>query len=178
VPAGYEVRWWALDRDGSEDDVVADVLEFATQRQAEDAFARAASTRCRRDGAAHVAHFPSGASNLFWVNPDNAQQWDVLLARGRRLYRVSDVPPEYLLTTTPPAQRSLERLRAGSTVEVLACALPDAACRASAVSARATNLATLAARSSVQPSAPRSITRAQASAYSRAVNLRATRCPE
>src|SRR6202034_4146230 len=29
VPAGYEVRWWALDRQGNEDDVVADVLEVA-----------------------------------------------------------------------------------------------------------------------------------------------------
>jgi len=172
VPAGYEVRWWALDREGSEDDVVADVFEFATERQAEDALTRAASTRCRRDGVAHVARFPSGAGNLFWVNPDNAQQWDVLLVRGHRLYRVSDVPPEYLLTTTPPAQRSLERRRAPSTVELLACALPGAACRASAVSARATNLATLPAGSSVQPSASRPTTRAQASAYAHAVNLR------
>jgi hypothetical protein len=174
VPAGYEMRWWALDSAGDEDDVVADVFEFATERQAEDALGRAASTRCRRDGAAHAAHFPSGASSLSWVNPDNVQQWDVLLVRGRRLYRVSDVPPEYLLTTTPPAQRSLERRRAPSTVEMLACALPEAACRASAVSARATNLATLV---SVQPSAPRSITRAQASAYARAVNLRGYEVP-
>ena len=172
VPAGYEMRWWALDRQGDEDDVVADVFEFATERQAEDALARAASTRCRSHGATHIAHFPAGASDLFWVNPDSAQQWDVLLVRGRRLYRVGDVPPEYLLTTTPPAQRSLERRRAPSTVEVLACALPGAGCQISAVSTGATNLATLPAGSSVQPSASRPPTRAQASVYAHAVNLR------
>jgi len=69
----------------------ADVLEFASERQAEDALARAEGPRCRSDGAAHAARLPSGAGNLYWVNPDNAQQWDVLFARGRRLYRV--VPP-------------------------------------------------------------------------------------
>jgi hypothetical protein len=172
VPAGYEVRWWALDRQGSEDDVVADVLEFGTERQAEDALARAASTRCRRDGAAYAAHFPSGASNLYWINPDNAQQWDVLFVRGRRLYRVDDVPPRYP-RATGPAQRRLERHRALMTVNVLACALPGAGCQASGVSTRATNLATLtAAGSSSHPSAPRPITRAQASTYAHAVNLR------
>jgi hypothetical protein len=172
VPAGYEMRWWALDRDGNEDDVVADVLEFATERQAEDALTRAASTRCRRDGTAHAGHFPSGAGNLFWVNPDNAQEWDVLFVRGRRLYRIGDVPPGYP-PAAGPAQSRLERLRADSTVEVLACALPDAACQASAVSARATSLATtLTAGLSAQPNASRPITRAQARTYAHAVNLR------
>jgi hypothetical protein len=171
VPAGYEMRWWALDREGNEDDVVADVLEYATERQAKDALARAASTHCRSGGAAHTARFPSGASNLFWVNPDKAEQWDVLFVRGRRLYRLADVPSEYP-PATGPAQRALERRRATSTVELLACALPNAACQASAVSARATNLATLSAGSSVQPSTSRPTTRAQARAYAHAVNLR------
>jgi hypothetical protein len=171
VPAGYEVRWWALDRQGNEDDVVADVLEFASERQAEDALARAASPHCRPGGAAHAARLPSGASNLSWINPDNAQQWDVLFARGRRLYRVGDVPSSYP-PTTGPAQRALEQHRANSSGELLACALPGAGCQISAVSARATNLATLSAGSSVQPSTGRPITRAQASAYAHAVNLR------
>jgi len=177
VPAGYEVRWWALDREGNEDDVVADVLEFASERQAEDALARAASTRCRHDGTAYAAHFPSGAGNLYWVNPDNAQQWDVLFARGRRLYRVGDVPSSYP-PATGPAQHALERRRANSTVEVLACALPDAACQASAVSAHATNLATLSAGSSVQPSASLTFSRARTRAYPQAVNLRGYDVPE
>src|ERR1700722_1475734 len=161
VPAGYETRWWALDRDGSEDDVVADVLEFATERQAEDALARAASPHCRPGGAAHAGRSPSGAVNLFWVNPDGAQEWDVLFVRDRRLYRVVDAPPGFLLTTTQPAQRKLERLRAARTVSVLACALPDAGCQASAVSG-----------SSSHSGAPRPITRAQMDTYARAVNLR------
>jgi hypothetical protein len=171
VPAGYEVRWWALDRQGNEDDVVADVLEFATERQAEDTLARAASTRCRRDGAAYAAHFPSGASNLYWVNPDNAQQWDALFVRGRRLYRVDDVPPGYP-PATGPAQFRLERLRALMTVNVLACALPDAGCRASALSTHTTNLATLPDSSSAQPSTSRTVTQVRARAYAHAVNLR------
>jgi hypothetical protein len=171
VPAGYEVRWWALNRQGNEDDVVADVLEFSTERQAEDALSRAASPRCRSDSAAHAARLPSGAGNLYWVNPDSAQQWDVLFARGRRLYRVDDVPPGYP-PATGPAQRTLERHRANSTVEMLACALPGAGCQASAVSARATNLATLTAGSPSDPGAPRPITRAQAGTYAHAVNLR------
>jgi hypothetical protein len=177
VPAGYEVRWWALDRQGNEDDVVADVLEFASERQAKDALARAASTRCRSDGAAHAARLPSGAGNLYWVNPDNAQQWDVLFAHGRRLYRVGDVPSNYP-PATDPAQRALERRRADSTVELLACALPGAACQASAASARATNLATLTAGSSAQSNADRPITGAQARAYAHAVNLRGYDVPE
>jgi hypothetical protein len=177
VPAGYEVRWWALDRQGNEDDVVADVLEFSTEKQAQEALLRAASTRCRRDGAAYAAHFPSGAGNLSWVNPDNAQQWDVLFARGRRLYRVGDVPSNYP-PATGPAQRTLEQHRADSTVEVLACALPGAGCRPSDVSARATNLATLPAGSSAQPGASRPITLARARIYAHAVNLRGYDVPD
>ncbi|MGH2855358.1 MAG: hypothetical protein ACRDLF_14325, partial [Solirubrobacteraceae bacterium] len=96
VPAGYEMRWWALDRDGSQDDVVADVLEFATERQADDALTRAASSRCRRSGVGLAARFPARASNLIWVNPDDAQEWDVLFVRAHRLYRVADSPPGYL----------------------------------------------------------------------------------
>jgi hypothetical protein len=171
VPAGYELRWWALDRQGNEDDIVADVLEFSTERKAQNALMRAASSRCRSDGAAHAARLPSGAGNLYWVNPDNAQQWDVLFARGRRLYRVTDVPSSYPPATSP-AQRTLERDRANSTVEVLACALPGAGCQASAVSARAANLATLPAGSPVQLSATRPIIRARAGTYAHAVNLR------
>jgi hypothetical protein len=171
VPAGYEVRWWALDRQGNEDDVVADVLEFASERQAEDALARAASPRCRSDGAAHAARLPSGASNLFWVNPDNAQERDVLFVRGRRLYRVGDVPSNYP-PATGPAQRALERHRANGTVQVLACALPGAGCLASDLSAHATNLATLAGISLVQPSTSHTISRTQARTYAHAVNLR------
>jgi hypothetical protein len=183
VPAGYEVRWWALDRQGNEDDVVADVLEFASERQAEDALARAASPRCRSDGAAHAARLPAGASNLYWVNPDKAQQWDVLFVRGRRLYRVVDVPSNYP-PATGPAQRALEQHRTNSTVEVLACALPGAGCPASDLSTQATNLATLSAGSSVQPSTnrtsstSRTLTRARVGAYAHAVNLRGYDVPE
>lgn len=177
VPAGYEIRWWALDRDGNEDDIVADVFEFATHRQAQDVLARAASTRCRRYGEAHAARLPSGAGNLSWVNPDNAEQWDVLFVRGRRLYRVGDVPASYP-PPPGPQQHRLRQLAVERTGDVLACALPDAACPASAVSARATSLATLAASSPAQPRSRRSVTRGQASTYAHAVNLRGYDVPE
>jgi hypothetical protein len=171
VPAGYEIRWWALDRVGNEDDVAADVFEFATHRQAHDVLVRAANTRCRRHGQVHPSRLPFGAENLSWVNPDNAEQWDLLFVRGRRLYRVGDVPARY-----PPAtgskQRRLKQLAVERTVAVLACGLPDAGCPAAAVSAYPPDLAGLAASSSTRPGSRRPVTRRQASTYAHAVNLR------
>jgi hypothetical protein len=177
VPAGYEIRWWALDRGGNEDDVVADVFEFATNRQAQDVLARAASTRCRRYGAAHAALRPSGARNLSWVNPENAEQWDVLFVRGRHLYRIGDVPASYPPPRGPKQQR-LKQLAAEATGDVLACALPNAACPPSADWAGASSLATLAASSSAQPRSGRPVTRGQVGTYAHAVNLRGYDVPE
>jgi hypothetical protein len=173
VPAGWEIRWWALNRDGDEDDVVADVLEFPTPREAENALSAATSSRCRQAGAAHPAPFPSGARNVFWVNPDDAPEWDVLFVRRRRLYRVADVPPGYLQTEPPPAQRHLERLRVLATVDLLACSLPEADCPGSTASPHAAGQASLAAGPPDPSGAPGPITRAQALAYAHAVNLRA-----
>jgi hypothetical protein len=165
VPAGYAVRWWALDRAGSQDDIVANVFEFASERQADDALARAASPHCRRYGVGSAARFPAGATNLVWVNPDDAQEWDVLFVRAHRLYRVADAPPSYL-----PA----EYRGAQMTVDVLACALPDADCPTSTPSA--TNLATLTAATGAGSGLR--LSRAQATAYAHAVNLRAYDVPE
>jgi hypothetical protein len=174
VPAGYEIRWWALDRDGSEDDVAADVLEFATPAQARNALALAASARCRTDASAGPVRFPAGASELHWVNPDTAQQWDVLFSRGRRLYRVGDVPPEYLITSAGPRHDALERARDETTPQALACALPEAGCPATAPTIGDTSLATLAAGSAANARAP---TEQQASAYAGAVNIRGYQVP-
>ncbi len=171
APAAYEIRWWALDRQGNEDDVAADVLEFATSREAQDALALAADPHCRRDGAAHAVRFPAGARELSWINPDHAQQLDVMFARGRRLYRVGDVPPGYLLDTTGPRQGELERVRAGRTADALACALPDTGCPHSATSLRATSLAALTAGSPNAVAGPPP-TAEQATAYAHEVNLR------
>jgi len=172
APAGYEIRWWTLDRDGSEDDVTADVHAFATPTQARETLALAASTRCRRDASVHPLRFPAGASELHWVNPDNAQQWDVLFARGRRLYRVGDVPPEYLLTTTPPRKAALERARDETTPQALACAVPAAGCPATAPTIRDSSLAILAAGTTGRAASAKPPTVQQATAFARAVNLR------
>ncbi len=171
TPAGYEIRWWALDREGAEDDVAADALEYSSAGQAEQALRLAASPRCRRDGASSAPRYPGGARELTWVNPDDAREWDVLFARGPRLYRVTDVPPEYLLTTTGPRQDRRERLRDGATPEALACALPGAGCPHGAGSLGASSLAPLprsprAAALGPPPSAT------AAAAYGHAVNLR------
>jgi hypothetical protein len=169
VSAGYELRWWLLNRAGNEDDVAADVLEFTTKQTAENALARAASPRCRRQATARAGRFPSGARDLRWVNPDNAREWDVLFTRGKRLYRIAYVPSDYP-PATGPTQRAHES-RDEATAEALACAIAAAACRAPGVRASSTNLATLAA-SPARSSAARATSRAQASAYAHAVNLR------
>jgi hypothetical protein len=169
APAAFEVRWWALNRDGDEDDVVADVLEFATEREAEDTLALAGSARCRRNGAARAARLPAGGREIVWRNPDNAWQRDVMFVRGRRLYRVSDVPPG-LLAATGPRRSSREWRMAGTTAQALACALPDALCPASAASLRGSSLAPLTGGEGAGTSRPP--TAAAASAYARAVNMR------
>jgi hypothetical protein len=174
APAGYEVRWWALDRDGDEDDVAADVLELATAREAERTLALAASPRCRRYGVARAVRYPAGAREVFWVNPDDALEWDVMFVRGRRLYRVGDVPPEYLLTTTEPWQRRLERSRDAGTAKALACALPEAGCPPDAGTLHETSLAPLPDGS---PRAIATPTAAQAALYAHAVNLRPYHLP-
>jgi hypothetical protein len=175
--AGYEMRWWTLDRDGNEDDVVADVLEFATGRAAEDALTRAASPRCRAEAAAHAGRSPAGSRELRWVNPDKAREWDVLFTRGARLYRLAYVPPAYP-PPSGPAQRAKQWQRAQATAELLACAVPAAACRAPGVPARATNLATLADDSRARSSVTAVAAREQARRYARAVNLRGYDAPE
>jgi hypothetical protein len=184
VPAGYEIRWWSLDRDGNEDDVAADVLEFATSRAAEAALRRAASPRCRADATANAGRSPAGSRELRWLNPDKAREWDVLFTRGARLYRVVYVPPSYP-PANGPAQRATQWRRAGATAELLACSVADAACRVPSVPVRATNLATLAdgspARSSANAATARAdaaTAREQARRYARAVNLRDYDVPE
>jgi hypothetical protein len=171
VAAGYEMRWWSLNRDGNEDDVVADVLEFATSRAAEAALTRAASPRCRAEAAAHAGRSPAGSHELRWLNPDKAREWDVLFTRGARLYRVAYVPPSYP-PANGPAQRAKQWQRAQATAELLGCAVADAACRAPDVPTRTTNLATLVDGSAPRASATAAIAREQARRYARLVNLR------
>ena len=77
-PAGYEMRWWAPNGD----DVVADVLVFASQAKAQRYVSVAASKRCRLQARSGAASRPPEARNLSWLNPDGALQADVFLARG------------------------------------------------------------------------------------------------
>jgi hypothetical protein len=118
---GYELRWWAPNRD----DVVADVLLFRDPAQAREFLAHAASPRCRAGIArAAGARWPSGARNLRWVNPDAFAQADVMFVRGRRVYRVAVVQPG----RAARAPTTADLRRAFRAVDTLACLLPAAAC--------------------------------------------------
>jgi hypothetical protein len=116
---GYELRWWAADRD----DVVADVFVFANPGRARDFFDLASSTRCRPSSVALAASSPPGGRNLAWRNPDRFAQEDVYLLRGPRVYRVGVVRAGAGRNITAAG-----RSAAFSLVNALACALPGAAC--------------------------------------------------
>jgi hypothetical protein len=95
----------------------------------------------------------------------------VLFVRGRRLYRVADVPPEYLFTTTPRAQAGRELLRDAATPRALACTLPAAGCPSRSAGLASRPPSAHAAALGAPPS------RAQAIAYAHAVNLRGYHVP-
>ena len=122
-PAGYEMRWWSPNRD----DIVADVFEFADVATAQRFLDRALSTRCRASGKQEPAPRPAQGGNLAWVNPDGYAQADIYLSRGRRVYRVAEVPAGP--RTSGPLQSGLRR--AFYTIDTLACLIPSAGCGAS-----------------------------------------------
>jgi hypothetical protein len=119
-PAGYEMRWWAPNGD----DVVADVFVFANSAQARRFVGEAGNARCRALGWQMPASWPAGAYNLRWVNPERVVQADVFLARGERVFRVADVPPQQRGPGVP--WRTLRRTFL--TIDTLACLLPGADC--------------------------------------------------
>jgi hypothetical protein len=117
---GYELRWWAPNRD----DVVADVLLFDTPAHAREFLLRAASPGCRPAARAANARWPSGARNLRWINPDGFAQADTMFARGARVYRVAIVQTGRAARTPTP----VDLRRAFRFIDTLACLLPAAAC--------------------------------------------------
>lgn len=120
-PDGYEMRW--LTPNG--DEIVADAFVFATTRLAHQFLQRATDAHCRLQGSLEPALHPPLARNLAWVNPHHVYQADVYLARGRRVYRVGDIPdPRHASQLT--AGRSLAGAFLG--VDELACLLPGARC--------------------------------------------------
>jgi hypothetical protein len=121
-PAGYEMRWWAPNGD----DLVADVLVFASPQLAARYLAVASGARCHRAGAQQASPSPPLARNLSWVNPEGAPQADVWLARGARVYRLADAPAQPRVG--PDSATVLTRTF--FTIDTLACLLPDARCSA------------------------------------------------
>lgn len=124
VPAGYEMRWWASDRD----DIAADVFVFSLASDAQKFFERASSDRCRPAGVNALITSPQSARDVAWRNPDGVGQEDVYILRGHRVYRVSDVLAS---SSRMAGGASQERQRGLMIVNTLACSLPDAGCRTS-----------------------------------------------
>ncbi len=114
-PAGYGVYDWTRDYT-----VVVEVFVFAELRQARDLFERAGSIHCHRRGSQPPARSPRLARNLTWVNPDDVEQSDVFMLRGRRVYGILDVRNEGVM----PLGRQAE----ASILDHLACRLPRAGC--------------------------------------------------
>ena len=119
-PDGYEMRWIAPNGD----DVVATALSFSSAGTARRFMALASSTHCRVHGVAGSASRPPLSKNLGWVNPDGVAEADVYLARGRRVYRVADVPANQQADRASSADLS----HSFFTVDALACLLPGAHC--------------------------------------------------
>jgi hypothetical protein len=119
-PDGYEMRWIAPNGD----DVVATALSFSSAGEARRFMALATSARCRVHGVSGSAARPPLSRNLGWVNPDGVAEADVYLARGRRVYRVGDVPASQQADHAAGADLG----RSFFTVDALACLLPGAHC--------------------------------------------------
>ena len=119
-PGGYEMRWWAPNRD----DIAADVFVFRSPAAAQRFLQRAVDPRCRPSGQQMSALKPFQAHNLAWINPDGFAQADVFFARGSRVYRVSDVP-----VGAKPQSVTLAQLQPTlDTVDALSCLLVEAHC--------------------------------------------------
>ncbi len=121
-PAGYELRRWA----DNGDDVVADVLEFPTGSAATTFFREVVTTGCRRRATVWPAVMLPAAGHLVWENPDGYMQEDTFLARGRLVYRFTDVRRP---AGSSPAG---EERAAFAITDALACEVPDAGCHLSA----------------------------------------------
>lgn len=119
-PAGYEMRWWAPNGD----DIVADVLSFASPKAAGRYIALAGSERCRVHARRHAPAGPPRVSNLTWLNPDGAAEADVYMRRGSRVYRIADAPAGQHQGTV----RAGTLQRTVATIDELACLLPGAHC--------------------------------------------------
>jgi hypothetical protein len=119
---GYEMRW----RASSGAAIVADVLVFADVSAAQRFAALAASPGCRRQASGGSTARPAGARNLTWVNPDGVTQGDVVFARGRRVYRVGEVPPG--ASSHPLGEVQLHDIFV--VVDTLSCLISEARCTA------------------------------------------------
>jgi hypothetical protein len=103
---------------------VATALSFSSAGEARDFMALATSARCRVHGVSGSASRPPLARNLGWVNPDGVAEADVYLTRGKRVYRVGDVPARQQANHASSADLT----HSFFTVDALACLLPGAHC--------------------------------------------------
>jgi hypothetical protein len=113
------MRWWLRNRD----DLVVNAWVFADVDHARDFLKRASSANCRTASTAVAASFPPGGRDLEWRNPEGFAQEDLLLQRGRQVYRVSVV-----VAGAGGNATSAKREAAFFLVNDLACTLPRAGC--------------------------------------------------
>ncbi len=123
VPGAYEVRWWTPH--GSYH-AAADGFLFASSSAAQRFAGVAARAACHAHGSEEPIQTPSGALALTWSNPDDAREADVILARGRYVYRLVMVPAAH--RGAPPEDGPQAMARATRIAELFACLLPGVSC--------------------------------------------------
>jgi hypothetical protein len=117
-PAGFEMRRWSPNRD----DIVLSVLQFSNTRQAQLFASQLSSPRCHRNGTSGTPPAPPYSRDITWINPLGYWQEDVILARGRLLYRIAEVGAQ---------SEAISAQRTGGlrSTAAIACALVDAGCK-------------------------------------------------
>jgi hypothetical protein len=121
--AAYEIRWWTRNRLYH---AAADAFLFASPSSAQRFAVVAAGAACHAYGSQQTTRTPSGALTLTWTNPDGAREADVILARGRYVYRVVMVPTARRGQAADSGPRAMAR--ATRIAELFSCLLPDVDC--------------------------------------------------
>lgn len=116
---GYMLVWWR-----GREVLSASVFAFRSGREAAAYVAAAGSTRCRGPARAFGISRPSGGRVVVWTNPVLNLQADVFFARGKHVYRITDVPAG----AWDKLPRAVDVRRYAFMAERVACELPRAGC--------------------------------------------------
>ncbi len=121
---GYEMRWWAPNGD----DLVADVLQFASSGQAADFMQRAAERRCGHSLIKGAADRPPQGRNLAWSTPTASPRptstWHAAVAS------TESVTSRPASSSAIPRRRGCARPSSPSTRSPACCRAPIARAKA------------------------------------------------